>query len=189
MMPAQAQLILIGLKGAEGLTKQSEAWAASLEGMVEAHLRSQGIAISSASDALTSGASENEIHSAMAEVQQKFHSVFPLMRKKPGGLEKSAYSLGDEVGTLPCSENSDILVFVQGAGQMITQNRSNMTALVGGPDEDAVVYVTMADAKTGEVVAFVQVYPTDASLLDVESAFGLKLSQQFAEMKLGVKRR
>jgi len=185
MMPPQGQLTRIGLKGAERMTTESEAWAATLEHMVESHLESEGIAISSASNPLSSGASGDEIRSVINQVEQKFSSVSPLIRKKPGALEKSAYTLGDQVGTLPCSENSDILVFVQGAGQMITEARGAVTMLAGGPDEDAVLFVTIADAKTGEIVAFIQVYPSDASLLDAESAFGQKLHQQLTDMKIG----
>jgi len=189
MMPPQANLTRIGMKGAEGLSKESDAWAAALEDMVESQLKSDGIAISSAINPLSSGASGGEIRSVISQIQQKFSSVLPLIRKKPGGIVKSAYTLGDQVGMLPCSENSEILVFVQGVGRLVTQGRSTMTLLVGGPDEDAVLFLTIVDSKTGEVVAFIQVYPNDASLLDPESAFGPKLYQQLADMKIGSARK
>ena len=189
MMPPQANLTRIGMKGAEGMSKESESWATALGDMVESHLKSDGIAISSAVDPLSSGASGDEIRNVISQIQQKFSSVSPLIRKKPGGIGKSAYTLGDQVGMLPCSENSEILVFVQGVGQVVTQGRSTMTLLVGGPGEDAVLLVTIADAKTGEIVGFIQVYPGDASLLDADGAFGQKLYQQFAEMNIGSARK
>ena len=189
MMPPQAHLTRIGMKGAEGMSKESEAWAAALEDMVESHLKSDGIAINSAINPLSSGASNDEILSVASQIQQKFASVSPLMRKKPGRIEKSAYTLGDQVGMLPCSENSDILVFVQGVGQVVTEGRATMTFLVGGPAEDAVLLVTIADAKTGEIIGFIQVYPGDASLLNAEDAFGQKLYQQFADMNIGSARK
>jgi hypothetical protein len=189
MMPPQAHLTRIGMKGAEGMSKESEDWAVALEGMVESHLKSDGIAISSASIPLSSGASDNEIRSVISQIQQKFSSVSPLIRKKSGGIGKSAYTLGDQVGMLPCSENSDILVFVQGVGRVVTQGRASMALLIGGPAEDAVLLVTIADAKTGEIVGFIQVYPGDASLLEVEAAFGPKLTQQLVDMNLGSARK
>src|ERR1700678_2992583 len=185
MMPPQANLTRIGLKGAEGMSKESDVWAAALEDMVESHLKSDGIAIGSAINPLSSGASDGEIRGVISQIQQKFSSVLPLMRKKPGGVGKSAYTLGDQVGMLPCSENSQILVFVEGVGQVVTEGRASMTLFVGGPAEDAVLFVTIADAKTGEIVGFIQVYPGDASLLDAEGAFGQKLYQQLAEMNIG----
>jgi hypothetical protein len=189
MMPPQAHLARIGMKGAEGMTKESDTWAAALEDMVEAHLKSDGVAINSATSLLSSGASNDEIGSVISQIQQKFASVEPLMRKKPGGIGKSAYTLGDQVGMLPCSENSDILVFVQGVGQVVTDGRASMTLLIGGPAEDAVVLVTMADAKTGEIISFTQVYPNDSSLLKAEDAFGEKLYQQFVVMNIGAARK
>jgi hypothetical protein len=189
MMPPQASLTRIGMKGAEGMSKESEAWAAALENLVESHLKSDDIAIGSAIDPLSSGASGGEIRSVTSQIQQKFSSVLPLIRKKPGGIAKSAYTLGDQVGMLPCSENSDILVFVQGVGQVVTQARATMTLFVGGPAEDATLLVTIADAKTGEVLGFIQVYPGDASLLDAEEAFGQKLYQQLADMNIGSARK
>jgi hypothetical protein len=189
MMPPQAHLARIGLKDAEGMTKESEAWATTLEDMVESHLKLDGITISSAVSPLSSGASDDEIRGAISQIQQKFSSVSPLMRKKPGGIAKSAYTLGDQVGMLPCSEKSDVLIFVQGVGQLVTQNRATMTMLVGGPDEDAVLLVTIVDAKTGEVLGLTQVYPNDSSFLDADDAFGSKLSQQLVEMNLGSARK
>jgi len=189
MMPPQGQLTRIGMKGAEGMRKESDAWAAGLEDMVESHLKSDGIVINSAINPLSSGASDDEIRSVTSQIQQKFSSVLPLMRKKPGGIVKSAYTLGDQVGMLPCSENSEILVFVQGVGRVVTQGRASMTLLIGGPAEDAVLFVTIADAKTGEIVGFIQVYPGDASLLDAEAAFGQKLDPQFAFMNIGSARK
>jgi hypothetical protein len=147
------------------------AWSAALENVVESHLKSEGIAISSATNPLSSGASENEIRSVISQIQQKFSSVLPLIKMKPGAIGKSAYTLGDQVGMLPCSENSDILVFVHG--------------VVGPLVKDIALLVTIADAKTGEIVAFIQVYPTDASLFEAESAFGQKLYEQLTEMKIG----
>jgi hypothetical protein len=189
MMPPQAHLTMIGMKGTEGMSKESDAWAAALEDMVESHLKSDGIAINSAINPLSSGASNDEILSVTSQIQQKFASVSPLLRKKPGRIEKSAYTLGDQVGTLPCSENSDILVFVQGVGQVVSGGRATMTFLVGGPAEDAVLMVTIVDAKTGEIIGFIQVYPGDASLLNAEDAFGQKLYQQFADMNIGSARK
>ncbi len=189
MMPPEGHLTRIGMKGAEGMSKESEAWAEGLEALVESRLKADGIAITSAANPLSSGASNDEIRGAISQIQQKFSSVSPLMRKKPGQIAKSAYTLGDQVGVLPCSENSEILVFVQGVGQVLSQGRSTTTFLVGGPAEDAVLLVTIADAKTGEILGFIQVYPNDASFLEPEDAFGQKLGCQLANMNVGSARK
>lgn len=189
MMPPQGHLTRIGVKGAEGMTKESEAWAAALENLVESHLKSDGIAVHSASDSFSSGASEDEIGKVISEVQQKFSAVAPLVNKKPGQIAKSAYTLGDQVEMLPCSESSDILIFVQGNGQTLTDNRAAMTLFIGGPAEDAAVFVTMADAKTGEIVGQIRMYPGGDEFLKVEETFGERLDAQLASMNVGAARK
>lgn len=189
MMPPQGYLTRFSVKGAEGMTRESEAWAGDLEGLVESHLKADGIAINSATNPLSSGASDDEIHRVISQVQEKFGALSPLMNKKPGKIAKSAYTLGDQVGMLPCSENSDVLVLVQGQGQVLTKGRGTMTFLIGGPTEDAVLLVTMADAKTGEIVGLIKIYPGSGFLDSAERAFGEQLDCQLATMSIGSARK
>jgi hypothetical protein len=189
MMPPQGHLTRIGVKGAEGMTKESEAWAEALEALVESHLKTDGIAINSATNPLSSGATDDEIRGAISQVQEKIHTLLPLMNKKSGRIAKSAYTLGDQVGMLPCSENSDILVFVQGEGQVLTGGRAAMTLLVGGPAEGATVFVTMSDAKTGEIVGFIKTYPGAGFLESAELEFGDPLESQLVIMNIGSARK
>ena len=190
MMPPQGHLFRIGVKGAQSLTRESDAWGVALEYLVVSHLKSDGIAVHSATNPLSTGASADEIRSAISQVQEKFDAISPLMRKKPGRIGKAAYTLGDQAGMLPCSENSDILVFVQGAGQVLTDGRTTMTFFVGGPTEDAVVFVTMADAKTGEIVGFIRMRPSsDGSLEKAEDAFGEGLDYGLETLNIGSARK
>jgi len=189
MMPPQASLTRISVKGAEGMTVESAAWAAALETLVEAHLKSAGVEINSAASPLSSGASADEIRSVIIDAQQKFRSVSALMDKKPGKISKAAYTLSDQVGMLPCSVNSDVLVFVQGAGQVVTAGRGAMTLLIGGPVDAAVLLVTMADAKTGEILGMIRIRPEDDFVQKPEKSFGDRLNNELANMNVGSARK
>jgi hypothetical protein len=189
MMPPQAQLTRIGVKGAEGMTKESEAWAETLETLVESRLKTYGIAVNSAANPLASGASDDEIGRVISQVQEKLRALSPLVNKKPGQIAKSAYTLGDQVGMLPCSEKSDILVFVQSVGQVLTGGRATMTFIAGGPAEGADVFVTMADAKTGEIIGLIKTFPGAGFLDDAEVEFGQRLDCQLANMNIGSARK
>lgn len=125
----------------------------------------------------------------ISEVQEKFRNLSPLMSKKPGQIAKSAYTLGDQVGILPCFENSDILVFVQGAGQVLPAGRATMTFVVGGPAEAADVFVTMADAKTGEIVCLIKTYPGAGFLDNAELEFGDRRDCRLANANIGSARK
>jgi len=177
------------MKGAEGMATESEAWAGTLEALVESHLKSDGIAIESATSPLSSGASDDEIRRVISQVQEKLQAVSPLMIRKPGHIAKSAYTLGDQVGMLPCSEKSDILVFVQGVGQVLTEGRATMTFLVGGPAKGADVFITMADAKTGEIIGLIRLYPGSGFLHPAEDTFGQSLDEHLADMSIGSARK
>ncbi len=185
MMPPQGSLIKIGVAGAEVMTQESNAWSEALEAVVESHLKARGISIISATNPLSSGASEGEIGGVISQVQQKFKAVFVLMNKKPKAIAKSAYTLGDQVGMLPCSENSDILVFVQGRGQVLTGARGAMTSAFGGPAEVADLIVTMADAKTGEILDLIQLYPDGDFFVRPEACFGPDLDIELASKNIG----
>jgi len=189
MMPPQGQLTRIGMKGSEGMPKESEVWANQLKTIVESHLKSDGIAIESATNALSSGASDSEISGVITQIGQKFDAVSPLMIKKPGLIAKSAYTLGDEVGVLPCSEKSDILVFIQGEGQVVTDSRASMSLLVGGPVQVAVIYITMADAKTGEIIGLIRIYPGSNFIHPDEYTFGQSLEDRLTKMNIGTARK
>jgi hypothetical protein len=171
------------------MTKESQAWAETLEALVESHLKTDGIAINSATNPLSSGASGDEIGGVISQVQEKLHTLSPLMSKKPGQIAKSAYTLGDQVGMLPCSENSDILVFVQGEGQVLTGGRATLTFAVGGPAEGATVFITMADAKTGEIVGLIKTYPGAGFLDNPELEFGEELDCPLSIMNIGSARK
>lgn len=189
MMPPEANLTKIGVKGAGGMSKESDAWAGVLEDLVESKLKADGIALNSAINPLSSGASDDEVRGVIFQVRQKLSAISPLMNKKPKQIAHSAYTLGDEVGMLPCSEKSDVLVFVQGVGQVLTDGREAMTFFVGGPAEGAVVLVTIADAKTGEIVGLIRVYPGDGFLTSAETEIGHRLMYQFGYMNIGSARK
>lgn len=189
MMPPQSHLTRIGFKGAEGMTRESEAWAGTLEVLVETRLRSDGLTVNSAADSVSSGASNDEISKVISQVEEKFNALAPLMDKKPKQIAKSAYTLGDQVGMLPCSENSDILVFVTGVGQVLTKGRVAMTLIAGGPTEAADVFVTMADAKTGEIVGLIKTFAGFGFLENTELEFGHRLNCQLSVMNIGSARK
>jgi hypothetical protein len=185
MMPPQGNLIKIGIAGAEEMPQESNTWAEALEAVVESHLKARGISVTSATNPLSSDASEDEIKGVISQVQQKFKTVSVLMYKKPRDIAKAAYTLGDQVGMLPCSENSDILVFVHGRGQVITGARSAMTAAIGGPADVADLFITLADAKTGEILDLIQLYPDGNFLLVPDICFGADLDIELASKNIG----
>ena len=190
LMPPEADLVKLGVKTSEKMPKESDDWSRGLKILIASHLTIDGIAISSATDALSSGASYPDIEQAIQQIQQKYDALSVTLYKKAKEIEKGAYTLGDQVATLPCAANSDVLVFVQGAGAIPTSGRQAMGALAGSIlTEGAVVYVTFADAKTGEILAMIRFHNTGDFLTDPEEGFAVPLDGALADINLGSARK
>ena len=190
LMPPEADLVRLGVKTSEKMPKESDDWSRALKFLVGAHLSTVGIAIGSATDSLSSGASYPDIQQAIQQIQQKYDALSGTLYKKPKEIEKGAYTLDDQVAMLPCAANSDVLVFVQGAGAVPTPGRQAMGALGGSIlTEGAVVYVTFADAKTGEIMAMIRFHNVGDFLTDEEGEFATPLDAALADINLGSARK
>ena len=199
MMPAEAGITKLGVKTSESMTTESDAWAAALQGFVETQFKMVGIGVSTARNPLSSGASDEEVREAVQQIQQKFDALSELLGKKPKEIGKNAYTLGDQVAMLPCAANSDVLVFIRGAGAVPTVGRQTMGFVAGAVlEEGALVNLTFADAKSGEILAMIRFRNADQFLTyekgkfliaDEEKAFGDPLLDGFADINLGSARK
>jgi hypothetical protein len=186
MMPAEGKLKKLGMKGGEGMSKESDTWSAELQSIVESHLKTAGVQTVSAAGASSGGASDDELRQVLLQLQEKYAGISAQIDKKPKEIGKSRFTLGDDVALLPCTANADVLVFVEGQGQVLTGGKKAFGILLAGPkDSMATLILTMADAKTGEILAFVRLVNADKFVNDSEKAFGKALDKQFKKMKVG----
>jgi hypothetical protein len=186
IMPADGKLSKLSMKGSEGMSKESDAWSTELEAIVESHLKSAGVSVLPALGAPDSSASDDELRQVLLQIQGKYTSISAQIDQKPKDIGKSRYTLGDDVALLPCDAKADVLVFVEGQGQVLTGGKQTFGILIGGPKySTATLILTMADARTGEVLAFVRLVNLDKFVKDSEKAFGGALDKQFKKMKIG----
>jgi len=192
MIPAEGKLSKQGVKGREGMAKESDDWSTNLQNVVEAHLKSAGVSLMPALSAGDGGASDDEVRQVVLQIQQKYDDVAAKLNSKPKDIGKSRYTLGDQVALLPCAAKSDVLVFVQGEGQVLTGGKKAMGMLIGGPaNSGATLILTMADAKTGEILTFARIVNinsfggSEQFMEDTEKAYGKALDKQLAKMKVG----
>ena len=188
MIPAEGKLSKQGVKGSEGMSKQSDEWSTNLQNLVEGHLKSAGVELQPAMTAGASGASDDELRQLVLQISQKYDEVAAKLNKKPKDIGKSRYTLGDQVALLPCSAHSDVVVFVEGEGQVLTGGKKAMGAIFGGASaSNATLILTMADAKTGEILVFarlVNVTGGQQFLDDTEKAYGKGLDKQLTKLKI-----
>jgi hypothetical protein len=172
------------------MSKESDAWTSSLQDLVEAHLKSAKVELLPAMSAEGGGASEDELRQVVLQVETKYQSIAAKLNRKPKDIRKSRFTLGDEVSLLPCAAKSDVLVFVEGEGQVLTDGKKAMGWLVGGRvASGATLILTMADAKTGEILAFTRLSDAESAghkfLDDAEKTYGKAVDKQFSRMKIG----
>jgi len=191
MMPAEGKLSRTTMKGGEGMSKESDEWTATLQSMVEVHLKNAGAEILHASDVLASGASDDEIRQVIMQVNQKYVDVSTQLDKHPKDIGKSRYTIGDDAALLPCSAKADVIVFVEGEGQVTSGGKKAMGVFVGGKGNTsyATLILTMADAKTGEILVFSRLSNAESfgeKFVDqTESVYGKALDKQFERLRIG----
>ncbi|MGO9094440.1 MAG: hypothetical protein ACLQGV_04390 [Bryobacteraceae bacterium] len=112
VMPSEAKLTKVGMKGQEGMSKESDAWSSALQTTVESHLKTSGVEI------LPNGMSpedlekNDELQQLVLKLQPKYDSVSTQLAKHPKDTRKTRFTIGDEVAVLPCTANADTLVYV-----------------------------------------------------------------------------
>ena len=190
VMPAEGKLSKLGMKGNEGMSKESEAWSAALQGVVESHLRVAGVQV------LPSGMSPEELEKkpelqqVVLKLQEKYDSALAQIDKHPKDTRKARFSLGDEVTLLPCAANADTLVYVNGHGQVLTGGKKAFGLLVAGPSAStAFLTLSFVDAKSGDVMAYLRLLNNGKFVNDSEKAYGNRLDKLFKKMNLGNARR
>lgn len=103
-------------------------------------------------------------------------------------VKKARYTLGDEVALLPCSANSDALVFIHGEGSVLTGGKKAFGALIAGPSQStATLQITFVDAKSGEVLAFATFLNNGKFEQDSQAAYGKKLGKELRKIGIGPK--
>ena len=108
------------------------------------------------------------------------------MRRNPGGVKKGRYTLGDEVSLLPCSAQADALIFVRAYGNILSTASRPVLMVTFRWFSTANLYLTVVDAKSGEVLASMHVEKGgDAFRNNLEYAFADTLTAEFKEMRLG----
>lgn len=185
MMPAEGKLSKLGMKGHEGMSKASDAWSTELQNIVESHLKLAGIELVPLAGTFDSSASDDEMKQLVLQLQGKYDEIHGQIERKPKDIRKSRFTLGDEVALLPCDAKADVLVFVEGTGQVLTGGKKAMGLLVGPSNSTAHLSLAMADAKTGEILAFVRMDNGGKFVHDSEKAYGKALDKQFRKMKIG----
>jgi len=186
MMPAEGKLSRLGMKGREGMSKESEAWSSALDAVVAGHLKATGIEIIPSGLAQEDLERNEELQRTVLKLQAKYDSVSSQIERHPKDTRKDRFTVGDEVALLPCTEKADILVYVHGQGQVLTGGKAAFGILIGGPSSSmGFLKLSLVDAKSGDILAYMRLVNNGKFADDSEKAYGKELDKLFKKMRIG----
>jgi hypothetical protein len=111
------------------------------------------------------------------------------LAKKPGGVEKGRYTLGDRVAKFEPGAGADALVFLRGAGYLPTPGRRAVAVVTFDLPGAAAMFqgdLTCVDAKTGEVLVFIRFIRARNITVNTEDRFteNMRISLQHVPFPL-----
>lgn len=159
LVSLDGQMSRFGMKGAEPMPAESEAWTAKLKDTVKQSAIGAGWKMTG--DFTDLKTVSDDVRDSVVKVKLKYDTVAVQMDKKPGQVDKGRYTLGDEVALLPCSPNTDSLLFVYASGVLKTGGRQAFSVLAwggwGGALANYYMRIAFVDAKTGKVTALTRI--------------------------------
>jgi hypothetical protein len=191
VMPAEANLLRVGMKGGEGLPKESEVWADKLSVTLQRAITEAG---GRAVGDLSAGAVANQeaVRDAVVSVRQKYKGLLPLMRRKMGGVNKGRFSMGDEIALLPCAAEADSIAFLNATGVSQTGARKALSALTGGFAGPVMalsnyeIWISLVNSKTGAVSTLIRINSRGGKTgSDPEEALKDVMVTRFKKLKVG----
>lgn len=185
VLPIEAEWARVGIKGHEGMSKESDEWTSKMEEIVLKLLRESGAATF---PALPDAAQATDAaKQSVLQVSQKYDTIAAQLHKKPKEVRKGRYTLGDEVALLSCSADADALLFLHSSGTVLTGGKKAFGMIVGGQSSStARLYMAFADARSGEVLAFTTINRAgDKFRKDPEAVYRGVLTKDFQKMRIG----
>src|SRR5262249_24683102 len=94
VLPAEARMTRVGMKGGEGLVERSDEWADKLTTALQHAVAEAG------GESISPGEDQSQV---VLTLRQKYEGVSTQMRKKRSDVKKGRFTLGDEIALLPCA--------------------------------------------------------------------------------------
>lgn len=159
ILPPKVELSKQGMKGAEGMLKESEEVAARLSQVVAKEIGRKNIKTLDSPFTDAALAENQEMKYALADLQTRYDELLPKLRKNSKDVKQGRFTLGDAVASLNPGGSADVLVLVRASGASLTKGKTTFGLLVGGATmSEMAVSLALIDARTGEVLYFAKFY-------------------------------
>jgi hypothetical protein len=155
LMPVQAQLTKLGMKGSEPMMEESRQTEQALTPVIVTVLEQLGYKLDQNTLSPAVLEKDADLRYTVDDLQKKFDDELERMNRKAKDVRKGRFTLGDEVAKLPVGETVDALLFVRASGQVLTGGKKAFGLLIAGPASDfATMRFGVVDARNGDVLYF-----------------------------------
>lgn len=183
LLPAQVQLTKSGMKGAEGMAKESEELAQQITALIVKQLEARKVTVLPNPFTEEALKQNEELQATLTRVQNKYDTLSAQLQAKPKEVRKGRYSLGDEVATLRPAADADAIVFIRGAGTVLTGGKKAFGILVAGPKANTIrTFVSVVDSKSGDVLAIVNFIRAGSFQDKTDKVMGKTLANSFKKI-------
>jgi hypothetical protein len=163
ILPAKVELMKAGMKGGEGMLKESDQVAEELPKLVIAALQKKGYTVLDNPFTAQSLNDNGDLKIALADTQNRYDVLCHQLLKKQKDVKKGRFTMGDEVSKTNPDGKADTLVFIRATGQKNTGGRKALGVALLNPMlmvDLMFVSISLVDAETGEVLATTQTVGT-----------------------------
>jgi hypothetical protein len=185
LLPAKVELTKSGMKGGEGMLKESEQVAEALPKLIIAALQKKGYTV--IEDPFTPQAlsENNDLKFALADIQNRYDVMGQQLHRKPKDVKKGRYTMGDEVSKINPDGKADTLVFVRASGNKNTGGKKAFGLLLGNAAmvvDVMLVSISLVDAQTGEVLATTRAAGTGDFVNQTDSRLGKNIEKSLKKL-------
>jgi len=155
VLPPKVEIVRQGVKGVEGMIKESEEVEEVILKMISNVLNEKNINLAASPFTPQSLEANNELKYALADIQTRYDALLPKMQKKSNDVTKGRFSLGDEVMKLSPEGAADALMFIRARGVQPTTGKQIFGVLTLTPSFPIVALsIGLVDSHTGDVLLY-----------------------------------
>lgn len=154
ILPAKVEVVKESAKGSEMMVAESADISNKTVEAVNQALQKKKINV--VTNSFEPAALDDARKYTLADIQSRYDALLPKLTSKSKDIKKARFTLGDEVMLLNAPKDTDVLVFIRGAGRVFTKGKTAFSIInIFSLDFPfAQITVGLVDARSGEVLVF-----------------------------------
>lgn len=169
ILPAKVEIVKESAKGSEMMVAESADISNKTVEAVNQALQKKKISV--VTNAFDPATLDEGRKYTLADIQSRYDALLPKLTGKSKDVKKARFTLGDEVMLLNAPKDTDVLVFIRGAGRVFTKGKTafSLINIFSFDFPFAQVTVGLVDARSGEVLVFTKPMTASSVLKDQKS--------------------